>query len=65
MFAVSREKVIPFVQTQPGVQKVLITVFFISTTLIGSEALPKGRKFNQDYFISTVLPELGKENGDY
>jgi histone-lysine N-methyltransferase SETMAR len=39
----------------------MITVFFTSTTLIVSEALPKGRKFNHDYFISTVLPESVKE----
>jgi hypothetical protein len=60
MFAASRNKLTPFVRTQLAVQKVMITVFFTST-LIGSEALPKGRKFGQDYFISTVLPELIKE----
>jgi hypothetical protein len=49
MFAASREKVTPFIRTQVGVQKVLITVFFTSTTLIVNEALPKGKKFNQDY----------------
>jgi hypothetical protein len=61
MFTVSREKVTSFVRTEPAVQKVMITVFFTSTTLIVSEALPKGKKFNKDYFISTVLPELAKE----
>jgi hypothetical protein len=39
----------------------MITVCFTSTTLIISQALLKGKKFNQDYFISTVLPELVKE----
>jgi hypothetical protein len=29
--------------------------------VIGREALPKNRKSNQDYFMSTVLPELMKE----
>jgi hypothetical protein len=56
-FAASRENVTPFVRTQPAVQKVLTIVFFLSTTLIVSEALPTGRKFNQNDFISTVLPE--------
>jgi hypothetical protein len=50
-----------FVRTQLGVQKVLIIVFFTSTTLIVSEALPKGRKVNQNYFIATPLPELVTE----
>jgi hypothetical protein len=65
MIASPREKVTPFVRTQPGVQKIMITVFFTSTALIVSEAFPKGMKFNQDYFISTVLMGLTKENDDY
>jgi hypothetical protein len=28
------------------------------------EALPKGRRFNQDYFIFSVLPDLMKDKGD-
>jgi hypothetical protein len=39
----------------------MIIVFFTSTTLIVNEALPKGRKFHQDYFISAMPPELVKE----
>jgi hypothetical protein len=61
MLTVSREKVTSFVRTEPAVQKVMITVFFTSTTPIVSEALLKGKKFNKDSFISTVLPELEKE----
>jgi hypothetical protein len=49
------------VRTRLGVQKVMITVFLTSTTLIVNEALPKGRKFNQKNSISPVLPELVKE----
>jgi hypothetical protein len=52
--------VTPFVRTQLVVQKVMVTVFFTSKRLIVCEALPKGRKFNQGYFISIVLPELVK-----
>jgi hypothetical protein len=63
MFAASRENVTPFVRPQLEVQKVIITVFFPSMILIGSEATPKGRKFNQHYLISTVLPELMKTKG--
>jgi xanthosine utilization system XapX-like protein len=46
MFAASGEKVTPFIRTQLGGQKVKITVFFTSATLIVSGALPTGRKFN-------------------
>jgi hypothetical protein len=48
MCAASRETVTPLVRTQLGVQKVMITVFFTSTTLIISETVPEGRKFNRD-----------------
>jgi hypothetical protein len=61
MFAASREEVAPFVRIQLRAQKVVITVFFTFMTLILSEALPRGRNFNQDYFIAIVLSELGKE----
>jgi hypothetical protein len=56
MFAASREKRTPFVRTQLEVQKVMITVFFTSTTLIVSEALPNGGKFNQNFFHSHCAP---------
>jgi histone-lysine N-methyltransferase SETMAR len=61
MSAASREKVTPCVRVQSGVQKVVVTVFFTSTTLTVSETLPLSRKVNQDYFFSTVLPKLMQE----
>jgi hypothetical protein len=60
-FAASRETVTRFVRTQLEVQKNMIIVSFTSTTLIINEALPRGRKFNQIYFTSTVPPESEKE----
>jgi hypothetical protein len=65
LFAASREKVTHFIRTELGVQRVMITVCFTSMTLIINQALLKGKKSNQDYFISRVLPELVKENGNY
>jgi hypothetical protein len=44
-FAASRVKLTPFVWAQLAVQKVMVIVFFRSTTRIASEALPKARKF--------------------
>jgi histone-lysine N-methyltransferase SETMAR len=61
MFAPAREKVPPYVQTQLGVQKVMIKVFFTTRMLSVLEPLLKGAKFNQDFFIDTVLPELVQE----
>jgi histone-lysine N-methyltransferase SETMAR len=60
MFAASREQAISFVGLRCGFKR-LCSPFFTYTTLIVSETLRKGRKFNQYYFISTVLPELVKE----
>jgi hypothetical protein len=39
----------------------MITIVFTSTLLIANKTLPTGRKFNQDYFISSVLPWAMKE----
>jgi hypothetical protein len=36
----------------------MVTIFFTSTRLLVLNFLPKGTKFNQDYFIDTVLPNL-------
>jgi hypothetical protein len=60
MFAPSREHVVPYVRTKLGIQKVMITFFFTSIMLIVHKALPKGRKFNQNYFMSLVVPWLTK-----
>jgi transposase len=58
MFAPAREKVPPYVRTQLGVQKVMITVFFTTRMLSVLEPLPKEVQFNQDFFIGAVLPGL-------
>jgi histone-lysine N-methyltransferase SETMAR len=42
-------------------QKTTVTIFFISTRLLVLNFLPKGTKFNQDYFIDMVLPNLYSE----
>jgi transposase len=36
----------------------MITIFFTSTRLLVLNFVPKGTKFNQCYFIDTVLPNL-------
>jgi histone-lysine N-methyltransferase SETMAR len=39
----------------------MVTIFFTSTRLLVLNFLPKGTKFNQDYFIDTILPNLYSE----
>jgi transposase len=39
----------------------MATIFFTSTRLLVLNFLPKGTKFNQDYFMDTVLPNLYSE----
>jgi hypothetical protein len=56
-----REKSDTFCSDSAGGSKSYDRRFFTYTTLIVSKALPKGRKFNQNYFISTMLLESVKE----
>jgi hypothetical protein len=39
----------------------MVTIFFTPTRLLVLNFLPKGTKFNQDYFIDTVLPNIYSE----
>jgi histone-lysine N-methyltransferase SETMAR len=55
-FAESRERVVLRIRQGISGQKIMITIFFTSTQLQVLEALPKGVKFNQDYFVHAVLP---------
>jgi len=41
--------------------KTVITIFFTSKRLLVLNALLKDNKFNQDYFINSVLPRLYNE----
>jgi hypothetical protein len=58
MFAPSAREVVPRTQQNISVKKTTVTIFFTSTRLWVLNLLPKGTKFNQDYFIDTVLPNL-------
>jgi hypothetical protein len=41
----------------------MLTIFFTDTQLISLNALPPGRRFTQNYFINTVLPDIVHERG--
>jgi hypothetical protein len=61
MIAPSAEEVVPRTKGTISARKTMITIFFTSTRLLVLDSLPKGTKFNQDYFIDPVLPGLDSE----
>jgi hypothetical protein len=65
MFIESRERVVPRIRQGISEQGIMMTIFFTSTGLLVLEALPKGMKFNQDYFIQAVLPGLSNESSEF
>jgi hypothetical protein len=61
MFAISGKDVVPKTKQNSHVMKTMVTIVFTSTRLLVLNFPPKGTKFNQDYFIDTVLPNLYSE----
>jgi hypothetical protein len=53
--------VVPRTKQNISAMKNMVTIFFTSTRLLLLNFLTKGTKFNQDYFIDTVLPNLYSE----
>jgi hypothetical protein len=43
----------------------MITILFINRKLFIAKDLPKGQKYNQDYFLSEIPPELEREKSRY
>jgi hypothetical protein len=58
LFATSTKEVVPRTEQNISAKKTMVTIFFTSIRLLGLNFLPKGTKFNQDYFIDTVLLNL-------
>jgi transposase len=61
LFATSAREVVPRTKQNISAKKTMVTIFFTSTRLPVLKFLSKGTKFNQDYFIDTVLPNLYSE----
>jgi hypothetical protein len=62
MFAQAPFDVIPRTRQTIGARKTMITIFFVVPQLVLLDALPKGSKLNQQYFIDYVFPGLQMEN---
>jgi hypothetical protein len=61
MFAKSPGDVTPRTRQGISVKKTMFPIFFTNRKLLIAEYLPKGQKYNQDYFISDVLLDLERE----
>jgi hypothetical protein len=61
MFTTSAREVVPRTKQNISAMKTMVPIFFTSTRLLVLNFLPKGTKFNQKYFIDTVLPNLYSE----
>ena len=58
MFAPSPEKVPPRISNTISSKKCMITIAFSGNRLYCLDGLPKGTKFNQDYFIEYILSTI-------
>jgi hypothetical protein len=65
MFAASRDEVIPREKATIRAQKVMLTIFFNDVSLITLTALSSGARFNQEYFIHSMLPEIIEVRGRF
>jgi hypothetical protein len=43
----------------------MLTIFLTSRKLLVLDALPKEHKYNQDYFVKKVIPELQSERSRF
>jgi hypothetical protein len=57
MFARAPSEVIPRTRQTNAAKKTMITIFFTARPLTLLDVLPKGSKFNQQYFIDYVFPD--------
>jgi hypothetical protein len=61
MFAKSPGDVIPRARKEVGAKQTMLTIFFTNRKLLITECLPRSQKYNQDYFVSDILPEMERE----
>jgi hypothetical protein len=61
MFAISAREVVLKTKHNIYAKKTMVGISFTSIRLLVLNFLPKGTKFNEDYFIDTVLPILYSE----
>jgi hypothetical protein len=65
MFAWALSEVIPRTRKTIGAKKAMIMIFFTGRQLTLLDVLPKGSRFNQQYLIDSVFPDLKTENRNF
>jgi hypothetical protein len=65
MFARSPADVVPRTRQGTGARKIMITLFVTVRKLIGLNVLPKGHKYNRQYFVNDIFPDLKKANASF
>jgi hypothetical protein len=65
MFAGSRESIVPRIRRDITGKKTLLTILFPSRRLLVLTPLPKGTKFNQNYFIEAIFPGCTMKKGEF
>ena len=58
MYAASRDKVEYRTSMEISTEKIMVTMFFNGNSLLCLDLLPKKNKFNQQYFIDYIIPEI-------
>jgi histone-lysine N-methyltransferase SETMAR len=61
LFAASAAEAVPRTRQNISVRKTMVAIFFTSIRLLVLNSLPKGTKFNRNYFNNTVLQNLSSE----
>jgi hypothetical protein len=65
MFSKSPGDLIPRTRKEIGVKQTVFPIFFTNRKLLIAKYLPKGQKYNRDYFIAYILLELEREKKRY
>jgi hypothetical protein len=61
-YAKSRKEVSTRTKATIATKKAMVTIFFTWTKVLIPDSLHRERKFNQEYFLAFIAPELSKEN---
>jgi hypothetical protein len=61
MFTKSPGDVVAKTRKGVGVKQTMVTIFFTDKQFLIAGGLPKGQKYNHNYFISDIYPELEQE----
>ena len=64
MYAASRDEVPTSTQKKIDSEKIMLTMFFNGNSLLCIDFLPKGKKYNQRYFIDNIIEEIIKNTNE-